>query len=65
MFSDEDFIGYFKTLEEMLKSVMVISTNLSNELSDQSIRNRFDAIQTDDIETLRFVREQLKNFDKK
>lgn len=62
MFSEEDFQAYFSALEEKVRALMIVSTNFANEIADRALRSKLDVMIADDLELLRFLRENKKKF---
>lgn len=63
MFSNEDFKNYFSSVEEAVKTIMVESTNFANNLTNRALRSKIDVILQEDLEMLRFIREQKGKFE--
>ena len=62
MFSKSDYYNYFDELEDQLKRAIVIYTDLLNELSDKSVRNKLYAMAQDNMDTFRFIKIQKDKF---
>ena len=62
MFTDEDHIRYFDELEFLLKKTVIIYTDLLNELSDKSIKNKLSVLAQENMETFKFIKKQKEKF---
>ena len=62
MFSKSDYYNYFNELEDQLRKAIVIYTDLLNDLSDKSIRNKLYAMAQDNMDTFSFIKAQKDNF---
>ena len=62
MLTDKDYQNYFIELEDICKKMLLIHTDLINELIDQSIRNKLYAMISDDEASFKAIREIRSKF---
>jgi len=62
MLTDKDYQNYFIELEDMYKKMLLIHTDLINELIDQSIRNKLYAMVSEDETSFKVIREFKNKF---
>jgi len=62
MLTDKDYQNYFSELEDMYKKMLLIHTDLINELIDQSIRNKLYAMVSEDETSFKVIREFKNKF---
>ena len=62
MLTDKDYQNYFTELEDMYKKMLLISTDLINELIDQSIRNKLYVMVSEDEASFKAVKEFKSKF---
>jgi hypothetical protein len=60
MFSKQDYANYFGDLELIFKKTLEIYTDLINEISDQSIRNKLLMLAEENMDAFNFLN-QTKN----
>lgn len=62
MFSDQDFANYFSAVEDALKNILVEATDFASQLTNKALLSKMEVILQEDIEILRFIREQKSKF---
>jgi len=62
MFTKEDYITYFDELENVSKKILVIYTDLMNEVADQSLRSKLYALTSESMEGFKFIKEAKDKF---
>jgi len=62
MLTDKDYQNYFIELEDMYKKMLLIHTDLINELIGQSIRNKLYAMVSEDETSFKVIREFKSKF---
>ena len=65
MFTDEDYKNYFNELENIYKKSLTIYTDVLNEISDQSTRNKLYPIASENMEAFRFIKTYKEKFSSK
>jgi len=56
MLTDKDYQNYFTELEDIYKKMLLIHTDLINELVDQSIRNKLYAMVSEDEASFKAIK---------
>lgn len=62
MFTKEDYLKYFGELENIFRKNLVIYTDLLNDLTDQSIRNKLFMLAEEDMDAFNFVIKAKEKF---
>lgn len=64
MFTENDYVEYFGQIEESLKRLITIYTDILNETSDNAIKCKLDPLATETMEAFRFIKEKRSKFQK-
>lgn len=62
MFTNGDYAEYFIEVEDLIKKVIVIYTDMLNELSDNSFRSKIEPVARESMDTFRFMKELREKF---
>lgn len=62
MLTNKDYQNYFIELEDIYKKMLLIYTDLINELVDQSVRNKLYAMVSEDETSFKVIREFRNKF---
>jgi len=62
MFTKEDYLNYFNELEGIFKKSLVIYTDLLNEVSDQSLRNKLFMLAEENMDVFSFLEKTKEKF---
>jgi hypothetical protein len=62
MFTDSDYVNYIDEVEALYRKAMVIYTDLLNELSDQSIRNKLFMLAQENMDFFDFLEDLKKRY---
>lgn len=62
MFTKDDYINYFTSLEDLSKKALVIYTDLLNGLQDQAVYSKLYSIVLEEMETFKYLQEEKGRF---
>ena len=62
MFTKEDYQLYFDELQDIYKQTLVIYTDLLNELSDGSIKNKLLSMSSENMDVFNFIKNSREKF---
>ncbi|MDD5439516.1 MAG: hypothetical protein PHS37_04955 [Candidatus Omnitrophica bacterium] len=62
MFTNDDYRNYFGELEDVCKKSLEVYTDLLNQLSDQSMRNKLFMLAAEDMDSFNFIAETKKKY---
>lgn len=65
MFTDRDYKNYLHTVENAFRDQITKVTDLLNDLSNESVRSKLDAISQDDLEGFRICKGYRNRFNEK
>ncbi|MDD3344863.1 MAG: hypothetical protein PHO34_00280 [Candidatus Omnitrophica bacterium] len=62
MFTNEDYKNYFKELEDVLRSNIVIYTDLMNIVDNKAVLSKLQVLASENAGAFKFIREQKGKF---
>lgn len=62
MLTERDYHDYFTGIETLYKKILLVYTDLINEVSDQSVRNKLYVMISEDEESFKVIKEFNKKF---
>ncbi|NQT05942.1 MAG: hypothetical protein HQ575_00200 [Candidatus Omnitrophica bacterium] len=58
MFTKEEYVEYFRELEDIIKKTLTIYTDMLNSLEDQIVRSSLEVLATENMDAYRFMKQE-------